>query len=153
MPEGPELHLASKFVNLVCKGRIFTGKVVKSAVSTRQVEVEWNRPAYTIRASSRGKEMKLSLQCVKTKDQKPNSKYNVDGDSLDIVFQFGMSGKFDFYEASELKKHAHLNFFTNDDPKMVLSYVDYRRFGSWKPGGDWSKERGPCVIFEYDRFR
>jgi hypothetical protein len=41
-----------------------------------------------------------------------------------------MSGKFDFYEATVLQKHAHLNFFTQNNNanqvQMVLSFVDYR---------------------------
>ncbi|XP_062600952.1 endonuclease 8-like 1 [Saccostrea cucullata] len=146
MPEGPELHLASKFVNLVCKGRVFKGPIIKSEVS-KHADVEFE-DEYTISATSRGKEMKLTLNTM-CKDNKSLNKSR----SLDIVFQFGMSGKFDFYEATELKKHAHLNFFTKEEPKMVLSFVDYRRFGKWQVGGEWSKERGPCVLFEYQAFR
>ncbi|XP_061174161.1 endonuclease 8-like 1 [Saccostrea echinata] len=146
MPEGPELHLASKFVNLVCKGRLFKGPIIKSEVS-KHADVEFE-DEYTISATSRGKEMKLTLNTI-CEDKKSLSKSR----SLDIVFQFGMSGKFDFYEATELKKHAHLNFFTKDEPRMVLSFVDYRRFGKWQVGGEWSKERGPCVMFEYQAFR
>uniref|UniRef100_A0A8C3HC50 Endonuclease VIII-like 1 DNA binding domain-containing protein n=1 Tax=Chrysemys picta bellii TaxID=8478 RepID=A0A8C3HC50_CHRPI len=33
MPEGPELHLASCYINTVCAGLIFSGKVEKSEVS------------------------------------------------------------------------------------------------------------------------
>jgi len=160
MPEGPELHLASRFVNMVCRNRIFTGKVVKSEVSTRQVEVDWDESSYTIDAVSRGKEVKLTLSVVDNVDDDDNKKNGVKHKKIesvkrkmDLLFQFGMSGKFDFYEATELKKHAHLNFFTKDEPKMVLSFIDYRRFGKWTADVDWSLERGPCVLYEYPEFR
>ncbi|KAK3097271.1 hypothetical protein FSP39_008221 [Pinctada imbricata] len=150
MPEGPELHLSSKFVNIVCKGRIFSGKIVKSDVS-KHANIEWDGNDYRIAATSRGKELKLTLTEVKgdeTDDKNKNPRK-----CLDILFNFGMSGKFDFYQADQLKKHAHLNFFTKDEPKMVLSFVDYRRFGKWQVRADWSKDRGPCILFEYQKFR
>lgn len=160
MPEGPELNLSAQFINQVCNGRIFTGKILKSAVS-RQPEIEWDEKSYTISASSRGKELKMTLSSVTNNDldvTKSKKKCGLEASkTLDIVFQFGMSGKFDFYDASELQKHAHLNFFTKTSLKgecqMVLSFVDYRRFGKWQPGGDWSVERGPCVLTEYLPFR
>ncbi|KAL3866823.1 hypothetical protein ACJMK2_044085 [Sinanodonta woodiana] len=153
MPEGPELHLSSRFVNLVCKNRIFGGQIIKSDVS-RQPVVEWEAPHYTISAESRGKEVKLTLTSQSdAQNDRLQTTSNEKPRTLNIVFQFGMSGKFDFYEAGELMKHAHLNFFTVDEPKMVLSFVDYRRFGKWQVGADWSEERGPCVLFEYPKFR
>ena len=36
----------------------------------------------------------------------------------------------------EIPKHAHLRFFTKDG-ENVLSFVDYRRFGSWTVNGEW----------------
>ncbi|XP_014025913.1 endonuclease 8-like 1 isoform X2 [Salmo salar] len=60
MPEGPELHLASLFVNRMCEGVVFTGPVEKSEVS-KNPEVSFSCPAYTIVATSRGKEVRLTL--------------------------------------------------------------------------------------------
>uniref|UniRef100_A0A3B3RZR8 Nei-like DNA glycosylase 1 n=1 Tax=Paramormyrops kingsleyae TaxID=1676925 RepID=A0A3B3RZR8_9TELE len=56
MPEGPELHLASLFVNKVCTGLVFTGAVQKSAIS-KCPEVPFTSDAYSITAISRGKEV------------------------------------------------------------------------------------------------
>ncbi|KAI8508017.1 Endonuclease 8-like 1 [Branchiostoma belcheri] len=114
MPEGPELHLAARFVNAVCTGRVFSGKPVKSEVNWKNPEVAFEAAAYTVSAVSRGKEVQLM---------------------------------------SELPKHAHLMFYTRDKPPMVLSFVDVRRFGRWEVGGGWQKDRGPCVILEYQDFR
>lgn len=153
MPEGPELNLTAQFVNQTCRDRIFSGHVLKSAVS-RRPDINWNEESYVITASSHGKELKLNLQSISS-DTKQLKK--IQNKTLDIIFQFGMSGKFDFYDASELQKHAHLNFFTKvshpSDTPMVLSFVDYRRFGKWQPNGNWSPERGPCVLTEYTAFR
>ena len=39
MPEGPELRLAANFVNNVASKYLFTGKVIKSDLATKLVEV------------------------------------------------------------------------------------------------------------------
>ena len=140
MPEGPELCMNSRFVNNVCNGRLFAGKVFKSAVS-KCAEVDFISNAYTISSEARGKEMALTLQCT----VEPVNR-------LRLLFRFGMSGKFRFSSRSEIPKHAHLKFFT--DSEGVLSFVDVRRFGSWHvmPEG-WGENRGPDPMFEYHAFR
>ncbi|KAF5902551.1 COMM domain-containing protein 4-like [Clarias magur] len=146
MPEGPELHLASVFVNTACAGVIFTGAVEKSEVS-KGAEVSFSSDAYRISGTSRGKEVRLTLTPIKTKKSGLNQL------PMDVVFRFGMSGYFRFTAASELPKHAHLRFYTKEEPQRVLSFVDVRRFGSWHADGDWQKDRGPCVMTEYESFR
>ena len=151
MPEGPELCINSRFVNRVCSGRLFKGKVVKSAVSKCSV-VEFNSEAYTISSEAHGKEMALILRC----SLEPQNK-------LRLLFRFGMSGKFKFSRSSEIPKHAHLQFFSwGSGPgggelaasPDVLSFVDVRRFGTWRvmPVG-WGESRGPDPMFDYDAFR
>ena len=176
MPEGPELHLSSRFVNKSCEGRIFTGKVVKSPVH-KSCEVPFEAKAYTICALSRGKEMQLiltqldddalnSTNCklnnVKKLKIKPKVKVKNELDdetnkncTTKILFRFGMSGKFEFTSPDKVHKHAHLKFYTGDNGEepMVLSHVDVRRFGRWEVDADWSKQRGPDPMFEYQNFR
>ena len=153
MPEGPELHLSSRFINHVCRGRIF-GKVFKSEISKNPIVIP---PAdrFTISSSSRGKEIKVTLTEANGNGGKGKKSGITEAKSLDILFTFGLAGKFDFHEASELQKHAHLNFFTCDSQAAcVLSFVDYMRFGKWTPGVDFStKDRGPCVLLDYSNFR
>ncbi|KAM4038477.1 endonuclease 8-like 1 [Anomaloglossus baeobatrachus] len=139
MPEGPELHLASLYVNKVCHGLHFGGQVEKSAVS-KNPEVPFSCPNYTISAVSRGKEVKLILTPVKGAEEW-------------VVFRFGMSGSFKLTTEDDLPKHAHLRFYTRDVPRQVLSFVDQRRFGSWVYNGTWQQTRGPCVMTEYEKFR
>lgn len=147
MPEGPELHLASVFVNKVCEGVVFTGPVRKSVVS-KSCDVAFTCEAYRIKAASRGKEVKLTLTPIKS-DIKEGSAER----PMDVVFRFGMSGYFRFTPEDELPKHAHLRFHSNETPCRALSFVDTRRFGSWQPNGSWQPDRGPCVMFEYKSFR
>ncbi|XP_053742240.1 endonuclease 8-like 1 [Synchiropus splendidus] len=153
MPEGPELHLASLYVNRMCHGVVFTGAVIKSEVS-KSPAVAFTCPAYRISATSRGKEVKLTLTPMKSDG---GSRRSVKGGEavqpMDVVFRFGMSGYFRFTPEDELPKHAHLRFYTKEKPRRVLSFVDARRFGSWQPGGSWQPERGPCIMFEYKSFR
>ena len=132
----------SRFVNSVCSGRLFAGKVVKSHVS-KCSDVDFVSDSYTITSESRGKELALTLQCT----LEPLNK-------LRLLFRFGMSGKFRFCPREEIPKHAHLQFFSESQPVRVLSFVDARRFGSWHvaPEG-WGENRGPDPIFDYDAFR
>ena len=141
MPEGPELHLNSNFVNKVSKGRLFCGKVVKSAVSKCQ-EVDFSSPSFTISSESRGKEIALILQCQKDRDK-----------TVRLLFRFGMSGQFKFEPVDQKHKHAHLSFFAQGEPKMVLSFVDARRFGSWRVSDGWGEDRGADPMWEYAVFR
>ncbi|XP_048013776.1 endonuclease 8-like 1 [Megalobrama amblycephala] len=153
MPEGPELHLASLFVNRMCEGLVFTGAVEKSEVS-KNPEVPFCCDAYCIKAQSRGKEVRLTLTPIKNDDDgKRKVGKHHSQQPMDVVFRFGMSGFFRFTSVDDLPKHAHLRFYTNENPRRVLSFVDTRRFGSWHPNGMWQKDRGPCVIFEYESFR
>ncbi|OCT89481.1 hypothetical protein XELAEV_18018102mg [Xenopus laevis] len=141
MPEGPELHRASLFVNKVCKGLSFAGAVEKSAVS-KNTDVPFSCPEYTISSVSRGKEVKLILTPLSDESEETH-----------IVFRFGMSGSFKFTPQDQIPKHAHLRFYTKDSPQRVLCFVDPRRFGTWEVHGSWQPERGPCVIQEYEKFR
>lgn len=69
MPEGPELHLASLYVNRMCEGVLFSGPVIKSEVS-KNPDVPFTSEAYRITAASRGKEVKLTLTPIKTDEPK-----------------------------------------------------------------------------------
>ncbi|RXM33162.1 Endonuclease 8-like 1 [Acipenser ruthenus] len=152
MPEGPELHLASRFVSRVCAGVVFSGPVEKSEVS-KNSEVPFTCDAYSITATSRGKEVRLTLTPIEEEGEPQAVPGGKACQPMDIVFRFGMSGFFRFTAGSEMPKHAHLRFYTNETPRRVLSFVDVRRFGSWEPNGDWQTDRGPCVMFEYQSFR
>ena len=130
MPEGPELYKNSLMVNEVCKGRIFSGKIVKSAVSTKNPDVEFTVCGYCIHAESRGKEMALILTSVDSDCKGKGREQEIDCKParLRILFRFGMSGKFTFGSIENMHKHAHLNFYTKEKPLKVLSFVDVRRF-------------------------
>uniref|UniRef100_A0A8C0GYH8 Formamidopyrimidine-DNA glycosylase catalytic domain-containing protein n=1 Tax=Chelonoidis abingdonii TaxID=106734 RepID=A0A8C0GYH8_CHEAB len=142
MPEGPELHLASCYINTVCAGLIFSGKVEKSEVS-KNSEVLFESDTYLISATSRGKEIKDREGLSQNGLQQP----------MDLVFRFGMSGSFKLTSVAELPKHAHLRFYTKESPHRALCFVDIRRFGRWEVHGTWQPDRGPCVMLEYEKFR
>nr|XP_020031455.1 endonuclease 8-like 1 isoform X2 [Castor canadensis] len=145
MPEGPELHLASLFVNETCRGLVFGGCVEKSSVS-RNPEVPFESSAYHISACARGKELRLTLT--------PAPGAQPPQEPLALVFRFGMSGSFQLAPAHALPPHAHLRFYTAPPaPRLALCFVDIRRFGHWDPGGEWQPGRGPCVLLEYEQFR
>lgn len=101
MPEGPEIYLASRFINLVSKSRIYGGQVVKSEVSTKNPDVPWAAKYYRVTATARGKELKVTLHEGREEEKKNRS-------NLDILIRFGMSGSFKFTHVDETPKHAHL---------------------------------------------
>lgn len=143
MPEGPELHIAARFINAAAARFKFGGVIEKSEVSTKNPTLEWTATEYKIRAESRGKELKIHLEDAKS----PSSKTH-------LLFRFGMSGCFKLADASDLPNHAHLRFYTvGSTPAMALCFVDYRRFGRWEIEGDWGKDRGPDPMFQYSDFR
>ncbi|XP_016066050.1 PREDICTED: endonuclease 8-like 1 [Miniopterus natalensis] len=145
MPEGPELHLASHFVNESCRGLVFGGCVEKSPIS-RNPEVPFESSAYYISATARGKELRLTLSPLPGA-QPPQ-------EPLALIFHFGMSGSFQLAPSNSLPPHAHLRFYTAPPgPRLALCFVDIRRFGHWVLGGEWQPGRGPCVLREYEQFR
>ncbi|XP_069078260.1 endonuclease 8-like 1 isoform X1 [Pleurodeles waltl] len=159
MPEGPELHLAARYVNSVCEGVIFSGQVEKSEVS-KNPEVPFSSQGYRITATARGKEVKLSLTPIKWEAKSPMKghakqclKTTEKEEPMDLVFRFGMSGTFRFTPADDVPKHAHLRFYTAEPPRNALCFVDTRRFGSWEVNGTWQPDRGPCIMLEYEQFR
>ncbi|XP_062062414.1 endonuclease 8-like 1 isoform X1 [Lepus europaeus] len=145
MPEGPELHLASHFVNEACGALVFGGRVEKSAVS-RNPEVPFESSAYRISALARGKELRLWLR--------PLPGAGPCREPLALVFRFGMTGSFQLAPGDALPRHAHLRFYTaGPGPRLALCFVDVRRFGHWELGGEWQPGRGPCVLRQYEQFR
>jgi len=150
MPEGPEIRLASNFINQIASSNIFGGKIIKGEKATKLEDVLFNADEYTVKAESRGKELKVHL--IDTVSSKKRKK--VKQEVTHLLFRFGMSGCFKFTKNEEesVSKHAHLRFITKDN-KHMLSFVDYRRFGKWVINGDWGKDRGPDPISNYEDFR
>jgi len=142
MPEGPEIHIAARFINNVGRQYQFGGPIIKSSVSTKNPDVHFDSNNYNISAEARGKELLLFLR---------DSKSEIN--QVQILFHFGMSGCWKLTTIDEIPKHAHLQFYTNGKSKFVLSFVDYRRFGRWFVGEDWGGDRGPDPILDYPNFR
>lgn len=136
MPEGPEHFKAAQFINKCCNGRTFSGKIVKSKVSHRNPDIDFDLEQYFILAKARGKEVMLTIfqndleeennSEMKIKKEEEHLETIIEKYQMNIVFQFGMSGCFKFTNADDLPKHSHLRFFTTDG--MILSFVDVRRY-------------------------
>lgn len=155
MPEGPELHLASEYVNRVCHGVIFSGQIVKSDVS-KNPSITFAAPFCSIVSKSRGKELLLTLMEVNCDDNKTNQpQVKKECDSrleMNILFRFGMSGSFSVTDDCTIPKHSHLRFYAHNKPNMVLNFNDPRRFGTWRVADGWSANRGPDAAYEYEEF-
>ena len=65
MPEGPEIRLASNFINKVATCNVFGGKIVKGEKATKLDDVPFKADEYEVKAESRGKELKVSFFACK----------------------------------------------------------------------------------------
>ena len=66
MPEGPEIRIASMFINQVASTHTFGGKVLKGEKATKLADVPFEATEYTLNAESRGKELNLQYTSSKT---------------------------------------------------------------------------------------
>lgn len=130
MLEGLEFYKNSLMVNEVCKGCIFSGKIVKLVVSMKNLDVEFFVCDYCIYVEFRGKEMVLILIFVDFDCKKKGFIKEIDCKlvRLRIFFRFGMLGKFIFGLIVDMYKYVYLNFYLKEKLLKVLSFVDVRRF-------------------------
>ena len=59
MPEGPEVRIASNFINQLASKYTFGGRIIKGEKATKLDDVPFEADTYTIKAESRGKELKV----------------------------------------------------------------------------------------------
>jgi endonuclease VIII-like 1 len=134
VPELAELKLTADYVNFLSEGKVFS-HITKNP-EHKWKEVKFND--FTIRAESRGKELKLKLDPVGGEE------------SRDLIMTMGMGGNFQWADKDTQIKHTHLFFHTPGNEH--LAFVDIRRFGKWK-WGNWNESRGPDPTTEYEDFR
>jgi endonuclease VIII-like 1 len=137
MPELAEIKIMAEYINSVCGNKQFKN-IEKSSVT--KVKCDVNRPfdnkRFTISASSRGKELMLTLR-------------SESGETRKLLFAMGMSGHWAMVKRGQYPVHAHLIFISDE---YCLAMVDVRRFAKWKWNNDWNKKRGPCPVNQYDDF-
>jgi endonuclease VIII-like 1 len=135
MPELAELRLTADYINGVASGMTFDD--VQKSPQHKGEEPILASDQFTISAESRGKELMLHLE----HGTEPAEK---------LLMSMGMSGHFQWAGVGmPIPKHTHLAF-TSD--AGTLCFVDVRRFGKWKLAEDWSANRGPDPVTEYDQF-
>lgn len=140
MPELAEIKIMSDHINNKCGDNEFflleKNPNHKSKTDLSEVHRILSTGC-TISSEARGKELRM--------DFKNKS------DSISLFFMMGMSGNFKFGSTEEEPKHTHLRF-KNRDGNFLYMY-DLRRFARWKIGTQWSTERGPCPVKEFDEFK
>lgn len=133
MPEIAEVRITSDYINKLVKGKTFY--TVRKNPVHKGLELELYDTPFKIRSKSRGKELCLYLISK--------------SGTRSLRMTMGMSGHFKWIPEGQLEKHAHLLF--NSDGGS-LAFVDVRRFGKWS-WGDFSENRGPDPIDDYQNFR
>lgn len=151
MPELSEVKIMADFINYAQQEEGFFNYMKKSQETKIKTEDDpFAGGVFTISAQSRGKELLLTLE-------------QVGGDgSLEVANQkkllcnMGMSGNWVYMrktapQLEKAMKHAHLKFRSTRGNWLLL--FDIRRFAKWNWTNGWGKNRGPCPLTEYDRFR
>tara|TARA_B110000902_G_C14183079_1_gene541257 strand:+ start:377 stop:1171 length:795 start_codon:yes stop_codon:yes gene_type:complete len=137
MPELAELRLTADYINKSSNDIKFTS--VKKNPQHKGADLEIPFEKFRIKAQSRGKELVVGiLDCYSDK-------------IIPIRWTMGMSGYFSLTKTGDEHKHAHITFCTDDGAS--LSFVDVRRFGKWKQGVWWNKDRSPDPTIEFKDFR
>lgn len=137
MPELAELRLTADYINSSAKGLKFINITKNPSHKGNDIYIKPSH--FIITAESRGKELMLTLT------------YRDSHEIVKLLMTMGMSGFFQLHNTETLPKHAHLSFISTDG--VSLSFVDVRRFGKWKISDNWSPNRGPDPINEFDKFK
>jgi endonuclease VIII-like 1 len=137
MPELAELKLTADFINAKSQQRAFIGVKKNPVHKGKSIIIPFK--SFNISAKNRGKELMLTISDNNSTEKKH------------LLMTMGMSGHFAYTYTTNEPKHSHLMFFTNDG--TTLSFVDVRRFGKWKWVNDWSPNRGPDPMAEFEDFK
>ena len=136
MPELAEVKIMSEYINWVSKEEIYIS--VEKSIENKNPDIIIPYKNFKITSKSRGKELMLIISDVETNNTK------------NILMGMGMSGNWLFIEKGGIPKHSHLIFETNSGGKLCM--VDFRRFSRWKETQEWSDNRGPCMLTEWEDF-
>lgn len=135
MPELAELRLTADYINQEAQNRVFYSVKKNPVHKGKEVEIQFR--GFTISAESRGKELMLTLTQFNSSHQ------------VKLLMTMGMSGYFKWVDVGVLSKHSHLRFQSENGS---LDFVDVRRFGKWKLAEDWSEDRGPDPVEQFQDF-
>lgn len=137
MPELAELKFTADYINQVSKDTEYLSSSKNPQHKCLDLDIPFNK--FKLSANSRGKEIVLEVKDVNSNEVIP------------IRWTMGMSGYFKLTSTGLEHKHTHMKFHTADG--RTLSFVDVRRFGKWKQGVAWNKDRSPDPTYEFDEFK
>lgn len=137
MPELAELRLTADYINEAAGDVKFIAAKKNPEHKGEELDIPFKK--FKIRAQARGKELVVGI-LDRYSDQ-----------ILPIRWTMGMSGYFKLTNTGNEPKHAHMIFYTDDG--CSLSFVDVRRFGKWKSGVWWNKDRSPDPTTEFTEFK
>ena len=139
MPEIAEIKIISDHINNRCSDKVFydvwKNPKHKSKTDLSKIQDILNKGA-KISSLSRGKELKVNFSSGE--------------DEVSLFFLMGMSGNFKFINGTDAPpKHTHLIF---SGEGVSLCMYDLRRFARWRVDDQWSQNRGPCPLSEFNEF-
>lgn len=119
MPEWTEITITSDYINHTCNNLTFNDIEKYSHKNCPSLE-NLKGKNFFLNSCSYGKILLLNIQ-----DEKNNS--------YSLIFNFGMTGFFDFNYTEKIKnnKHTKIAFFTKEE-NYALAFNDVRNFGNWK---------------------
>jgi endonuclease VIII-like 1 len=149
MPELAEVKIMSDFINSVVSEEGFFYSLEKSEVSKVKTELDpFEGAVFTMHAKARGKELMLHLEMVGGDIEGAVTK--------NLLCGMGMSGNWIYIRKSapqleKALKHAHLRFQSTRGNWLILH--DVRRFAKWRWVENWSPDRSPCPLTEFNAFQ
>lgn len=142
MPELAEIKIMGDFINEVSHSSIHKSILINPRCKVKTDLSRLKDKTYTLQSSTRGKELKLSINTT------TNEQWN-------LYFSMGMNGNWTKVNSidqipEEYGKHIKLIFPSSSG---YLLLYDTRNFAKWKWSNDWSKSRGPCPLSEASLFK
>jgi formamidopyrimidine-DNA glycosylase len=141
MPEIAEIRWMSDFINQISEKNSYVSCNIAENCKVK-TDMSLFPGLFNLKAKSRGKELMLEVPQIP---------------QLKLMFSMGMSGTWAFISRNspsenkeDLMKHARLWFDTPSGGHLILH--DARRFAKWSWKKNWSANRGPDPIDEYDEF-
>ena len=136
MPELAEVKIMSEYINYVSNDEEYIS--VEKSEKNKNPNLEIPYKSFRISSTSRGKELMLVVTDTETEEEKK------------FLMGMGMSGNWIFIEKGSIPKHSHIVFETKEGGKLCM--YDFRRFSRWKESYEWSDNRGPCMLTEWESF-
>jgi formamidopyrimidine-DNA glycosylase len=136
MPEGPEIRLMSDFINEKSHNKKIVNVIKHKTKVNTDLSILENKTV-SLKTEYHGKELRLILSDI----------------DKHLYFNMGMSGFWSFSKDQNIDdyKWVKLQFVYEDGSSLLMQ--DMRCFAKWKWDSNWSTNRSPDPIQDFDKWK